>query len=77
MPPTAKVSEKVGNKFTNRADFVINNMLLIELKAKTLVSKLDYTQTQRYLVAGKLKLGIIVNFRNTYLKPIRIIRSNS
>src|SRR5258708_2421820 len=69
--------ENVSNRFTNKADFVINEQLLIELKAKPLVSKLDYIQTQRYLVAGKLKLGIIANFRNKYLKPIRVIRSNS
>lgn len=69
--------DKVTNRFTNKADFVINNQLLVELKAKPLVSKLDYIQTQRYLVAGGLKLGIIVNFRNKYLKPIRVIRSNS
>ncbi|MDP3763717.1 MAG: GxxExxY protein [bacterium] len=69
--------EKVSNRFTNKADFVINDQLLVELKAKPLVSKLDYIQTQRYLVAGRLKLGIIVNFRNRYLKPIRVIRSNS
>lgn len=69
--------ENVVNRFTNKADFVINEQLLIELKAKPLVSKLDYIQTQRYLVAGSLKLGIIVNFRNKYLKPIRVIRSNS
>mgnify|MGYP001611555976 CR=1 FL=1 len=69
--------EKVSNKFTNKADFIINNQLLLELKAKPLISKLDYIQTQRYLVAGELKLGIIVNFRNKYLKSIRVIRSNS
>lgn len=69
--------ENVSNRFTNRADFVINDQLLVELKAKPLVDKLDYIQTQRYLVAGRYKLGIIVNFRNRYLKPIRVIRSNS
>ncbi len=69
--------EHIVNRFTNKADFVINKQLLVELKAKPLVSKLDYIQTQRYLAAGKLKLGVIANFRNKYLKPIRVIRSNS
>ncbi|MBX4181658.1 GxxExxY protein [Candidatus Parcubacteria bacterium] len=69
--------DHIKNDFTNKADFVINKELLVELKAKPLISKLDYIQTQRYLVAGGLKLGIIVNFRNQYLKPIRVIRSNS
>jgi len=69
--------EKIDDKFTNKADFVINDELLLELKSKPFVTNEDYTQVHRYLVASGLKLGIIVNFRNKYLKPIRIIRSNS
>lgn len=69
--------EKIEDKFTNKADFVINDKLLIELKAKPFVTNEDYAQTHRYLDASGLKLGIVVNFRNKYLKPIRIIRSNS
>ena len=69
--------EKIENRFTNKADFVINNELLLEFKAKAFVTNDDYAQVHRYLEASGLKLGIIVNFRNKYLKPIRIIRSNS
>ena len=69
--------EKIEDKFTNRADFVINEQLLLELKAKPIITKEDYIQIHRYMDASKIKLGIIVNFRNQYLKPIRIIRSNS
>ncbi len=69
--------DKIENQFTNRVDFVINNMLLIDLKAKDLVTKEDYYQMNRYLNASGLDLGLIVNFRNKYLKPIRVIRANS
>ena len=67
----------IANQMTNKADFVILKRILLDLKAKPVVTKDDYYQMNRYLEASKLNLGIIVNFRNTYLKPIRVIRSNS
>ncbi len=67
----------IDNQFTNRVDFAINNKLLVELKAKPIVTKEDYYQMNRYLNASNYRLGMIVNFRNRYLKPIRVIRSNS
>jgi GxxExxY protein len=69
--------DRVKVNFTNIADFVINNELLVDLKAKPVVTKEDYSQIQRYLRAGNYKLGLIVNFRNKYLKPIRVIRLGS
>jgi GxxExxY protein len=69
--------DKIENQFTNKVDFAINNLLLIDLKAKDIVTKEDYYQMNRYLNASGLKLGLIVNFRNKYLKPIRVIRANS
>ena len=69
--------EKVENERTNIADFVIADKILIELKAKPFITKEDYMQTQRYLQASGYKLGLLVNFRNKFLKPIRIIRVNS
>ena len=69
--------DAIDNKFTNRVDFAINNRLLIDLKAKPVVTKEDYYQMQKYLQASGYTLGLIVNFRNKYLKPIRVIRHNS
>lgn len=69
--------DAIDNKFTNKVDFLIDNKIVLELKAKPLIFKEDYYQTQKYLQAGKYKLGLIINFRNKYLKPIRIIRINS
>lgn len=65
----------IDNQFTNKVDFVISKMLLVDLKAKSIVTKDDYYQMNRYLEASGFKLGLIVNFRNKYLKPIRVIRS--
>ena len=69
--------EFIDNRFTNIVDFAINERLLVDLKAKSIVTKDDYYQMNRYLDASGLQLGLIVNFRNKYLKPIRVIRSHS
>lgn len=69
--------EDINPRFTNQVDFDINSKVIIELKAKISITKDDYDQINRYLEAGNRKLGILVNFRNKYLKPIRVIRSYS
>ncbi|KKU50050.1 MAG: hypothetical protein A3F53_02610 [Candidatus Zambryskibacteria bacterium RIFCSPHIGHO2_12_FULL_48_10] len=69
--------EMIENKNTNKVDFIVDDKVILELKAKPFVLKEDYYQTQKYLQASGHKLGLIVNFRNKYLKPIRIIRMNS
>lgn len=69
--------EKIDNQRSNVVDFEIDGKILVDLKAKPMVTKEDYYQMQRYLQAGNYKLGLIVNFRSRYLKPIRIIRINS
>lgn len=58
----------------NIIDFVIEDKILLEIKAKRLISKADYYQVQRYLQITGLKLGLLINFRSMYLKPKRIIR---
>jgi GxxExxY protein len=67
----------VEDNLTNKVDFIVNGQVILELKAKPIITKDDYYQVQRYLEAANLKLGIIANFRSKYLRPIRIIRSNS
>lgn len=58
----------------NQLDFLIDGKLVLEVKAKRLITKEDFYQLQRYLQSTQKKLGLLVNFRNRYLKPIRIIR---
>jgi len=60
----------------NIADFLIENSILLELKAKRIIGREDYYQVRRYLGSLKLKLGILVNFRDRYLKPHRILNSS-
>jgi GxxExxY protein len=58
----------------NILDFLIDQKIILELKAKKFITREDYYQVQRYLQILNIKLGLIVNFRHRYLKPIRIIR---
>lgn len=58
----------------NRIDFLIDDKIILEIKAKQSLQGKDYTQLQRYLQEGTIDLGILVNFRQRYLSPKRIIR---
>ena len=70
------------NKFNNysplgnRIDFLIADKIIVDFKAKKFVTKEDYIQMHRYLRGANLDLGMIVNFRNTYLKPKRILNND-
>ncbi|KKS76566.1 MAG: hypothetical protein UV64_C0017G0010 [Parcubacteria group bacterium GW2011_GWC1_43_11b] len=66
--------ETIDNSRSNIVDFEIEGKILVDLKAKPVIRKDDYYQMQRYLQAGNYKLGLVINFRNQYLKPIRVIR---
>jgi GxxExxY protein len=59
----------------NRVDFLIEDKVLVDFKAKKFITKEDYYQMNRYLSAAKLELGIVPNFRDTYLKPKRILNN--
>ena len=59
----------------NRVDFLIEGRVLFDAKAKKFITKEDYMQMMRYLYASNLKLGLVVNFRMTYIKPKRILNN--
>lgn len=59
----------------NKIDFLVEDQIVLELKAKRLLTKDDYYQTKRYLVALRKKLGILVNFRQRYLNPKRVLNA--
>lgn len=64
---------KIGDS-NNIADGIVEKKVLLEYKAKRILTKEDYYQTQRYLQETGLKLAILVNFRDKYIKPRRIVR---
>ena len=57
----------------NIVDFLIDDLIIFELKAKRMLTREDYYQMKRYLVACKKKLGILVNFRQQSLSPKRVL----
>jgi len=57
----------------NIPDFIIEDKVVIDLKSKDFITKEDYFQMQRYLKSYNKKLGLIVNFRQKYLYPKRIL----
>ena len=58
----------------NILDFVIDNQIIIELKTVRTLVKEHFRQIQNYLQQSSLKLGLLVNFKQKYLKPERVIR---
>ena len=62
-------------KNRNIPDFIIENEIIVDFKAKRLITKEDYYQMRRYLSTYNKKLGIIVNFRYRSIAPKRILNS--
>ena len=62
------------NDSGNIVDFLIDDKIILELKAKPIVLKEDYYQAQRYMQSSGMRLALLVNFRNRYLKPLRLIK---
>jgi GxxExxY protein len=63
-------------KGRNKVDFIIEDKLILELKAKRILEKEDYYQVRRYLDAFNKKLGLLVNFRQKMIQVKRILNSS-
>lgn len=72
LPPSFDGETKGRNKI----DFLIQNKIILEVKVKNIVGREDYYQSRRYLEALKVKLALIVNFRNRELRIKRILNPN-
>lgn len=70
--PSSFEDEKQGR---NKVDFIIEDLITVEIKSKRILLKEDYYQIKRYLIAFKKQLGLLVNFRDKFLKPRRILNS--
>jgi len=62
---------------SNRIDFLIENKIIVEIKAKRVIGREEYNQIQRYLKSANLKLGLVVNFHQKYLIPKRVLNSSA
>ena len=67
--------EYKGNLLSKKyyVDFVVDNKIILELKAVEGISKSHIKQTLNYLAASKLKLGLIVNFGEDNLSYKRVV----
>lgn len=61
----------------NIVDFLIDNKIILELKTVRFFTRENFRQIQNYLQQTQIKLGVLVNFREKYLKPKRVIRIDS
>jgi GxxExxY protein len=60
-------------KRRNICDFIIEDKIIIEFKTMSFLDKDAYFQLKRYLSCRKIDLGILVNFRQKYLVPKRVL----
>ncbi len=66
-----------GEKFNrNIPDFILEDLIVFDAKAKRYITRQNYYQMQRYLNSYNKKLGIIVNFREHRITPRRVINPN-
>ena len=65
--------EKPGR---NKVDFIVGDKIILEIKAKVIITREDYYQVRRYLQALNKKLGLLVNFRDKYLRIKRVLNSS-
>ncbi|MBA7515030.1 hypothetical protein ES705_07068 [subsurface metagenome] len=56
-----------------RADFIINDKILVEVKKIGRLTKIDEMQMINYLKAANLKVGLLLNFGGTSLQWKRIV----
>lgn len=72
--PALLDGEKKGR---HKVDFSIDGKILLEVKAKQMLTKNDYYQIKRYLAADNKELAILVNMRQYSVVPKRILRPKS
>lgn len=56
-----------------KADFIINDKIVLELKAISCLTSAHIKQTLNYLAVSKLNLGLLINFGEDSLKYKRIV----
>ncbi len=65
-------TEPIG---TRRADFVVEDKVLVELKAVSNLEDVHLAQILNYLQAYKLEIGLLINFEAKSLQFKRVINS--
>lgn len=60
---------------TRRVDFLVENKVMVELKARTKLEEVHFAQTINYLEAYRLEIGLLINFGAKSLEFKRFIKS--
>jgi GxxExxY protein len=58
------------------ADFVCYDKIIVELKAVSELSDVHKAQVRNYLTITGYRLGLLINFNELYMEPVRILNSN-
>lgn len=58
---------------THRLDVLIENKIIVELKAVTAFSDIHFAQLRSYLKATGLKVGLLLNFAKPTLEARRVV----
>lgn len=72
--PVYYLDKEVGAR---RVDFLVDQRVVVELKALTEITPLHYAQIINYLKAYRLEVGLLLNFGEVSLKYKRFLRSSS
>ena len=60
--------QDINMKLGFRADLIIENKVLIEIKSVELIAQVHYKQVLTYLKLTGLKLGMLINFNEVLIK---------
>lgn len=62
---------------TRRADFIVENNVMVELKAVIKLEEVHLAQGLNYLQAYKIDKGLLINFGSTSLEVKRLFRKTN
>lgn len=68
--------EMVGPIGTRRADFVVQDKVLVELKAVIKLEDVHLAQILNYLRAYRIQVGLLINFGSKSMTFKRVVLSN-
>ena len=59
-----------------RVDFLVDEKILIEIKATSILDNVHFNQIQNYLQAFNLEVGLLINFGNQSVQVKRFVNKN-
>ncbi len=60
-----------------RADFIVENIVVVEIKAVTNLENVHLAQAKNYVVAYKFPIGLLINFGATSLQFKKVYNNNT